>query len=292
MKIQIILSLFNGANVIELQLRSWLLVFPGASFVIVDDASTDGGCLIVAEVNEQTNTEMTLVCPVNRRVGCYAAFYVGMAISDKSMDLVCLSDQDDIEYPMKAELSGHFSDPRIHAISHGYEVFFAENVERNYLVTGGVCHELLGTPSIGCSYLLKPDVIAATLEILENFKDRVIPPHDWLVYFACRLRYGRGSWKHSSSIAKAYRQHTCNLSGAKQLRLNKLSRVPYICQVAVEFARYACSIDKKLGLFDLDKPTAYRYFTDTRFLIVTGVLLIWALCSKNLKNVLAAEEAK
>jgi glycosyltransferase involved in cell wall biosynthesis len=206
--VSVVMATCNGERWIESQLRSVLAQFrAGDEVVIVDDASTDATCDVIAALGD---SRVRLARnPVN--LGAFASFE--RALRDARAGVIFMSDQDDLWLPGKRDAlvsALDSSDAALLALSDA-QVIDADGVitHDSFMRTrggfkGGLLDTLAKNRFLGCAMAFRRELLAHVLPI-----PRGVPMHDmWIgALAACK-----GKVVYVDRPLMQYRRHGSNLS--------------------------------------------------------------------------------
>jgi len=210
------MATFNGAPYVAGQLRSILAQLgSGDEVCIVDDASTDATCGVIASI---ADPRLRLqVQPTNR--GVRASFET--ALGGCRGEFVFLADQDDVWLPGKRDaLAAALQSGAILALSDA-TVIDAEGreVERSFMARrggfrGGFLATLVKNRFLGCALAFRRELLADILPIPPQ-----VPMHDMWIGALAALR---GRVAYIDRPLMQYRRHGANLSPARHAGIGQM----------------------------------------------------------------------
>jgi len=210
------MATFNGAPYVAGQLRSILAQLgSGDEVCIVDDASTDATCGVIASI---ADPRLRLqVQPTNR--GVRASFET--ALGACRGEFVFLADQDDVWLPGKRDaLAAALQSGAILALSDA-TVIDAEGreVERSFMARrggfrGGFLATLVKNRFLGCALAFRRELLADILPIPPQ-----VPMHDMWIGALAALR---GRVAYIDRPLMQYRRHGANLSPARHAGIGQM----------------------------------------------------------------------
>jgi hypothetical protein len=178
--VSVVMAVFNGGRYLSQQVESILSELEeGDEFIIVDDASTDGGIASLCV----PGAERIRIVTNRSNVGVRLNFERGLLLA--SHDIVFLADQDDIWLPGKraAVVDAFARDPEVCVVVSDAEMIDAsgEITAASFMETrGGFDGSVLGTlwrnRYLGCAMAVRKKLLEVALPI-----PRFVPQHDmWL----------------------------------------------------------------------------------------------------------------
>lgn len=228
-KVAILLATHNGANWLDLQLRS-ILQQTHANWILFsqDDASSDTtGELLLHHASQDARIQAPRL--LQTRLGSATANFFALlqACDWAGCDYVALCDQDDVWAPDKLARGIHcLQREGSQAYSCDLVAFDNDRHTARYLAKGGRYVQgdhLFQGASAGCTYLLTRAAATLVRERVAERRSAALGSlsHDWLIYAICR---GAGlRWTHDRTALVFYRQHGRNAYGAGS-RWHELNR--------------------------------------------------------------------
>lgn len=230
MKVQVLLSTYNGEDYVKQQVASILEQRDvDVKLLIRDDGSSDNTRVILSELQQSNPEQIEVVYGEN--VGVTPSFFNLLVMSDQTYDYFAFADQDDVWFDNKLKVAcqhiqenekwsspflyvGNYTpvDANLKPIEAANEI----NREVNYAMT------LVENIALGCTMVMNQ---ALRNEIVRcDVAPAII--HDWYVYL---LAQTIGGVYVDSTPTMFYRQHENNVIGNKsqgiQANLKKITQL-------------------------------------------------------------------
>lgn len=214
MRVQVLLSTYNGAAFLRPQLDS-LLYQTGVelSILIRDDGSTDN---TVALIKDQIARYPQIRLIEGTNLGVVPSYFALMNAADPAVDFFAFCDQDDVWLPTKlataVQTLAAFSLPAVFAspvliTQDGVTTVGQTPVPRKPLALGNA---LVQNRLIGCSVVFNRALLALVREFPPDTAQ--VNMHDWWVYLVAAA-FGQVVFHPQPTLL--YRQHTANVVGLK-----------------------------------------------------------------------------
>lgn len=227
MKIQILMSTYNGEQYIKTQLDSIVAqTVENKTLLIRDDGSTDNTVNIIREYQAQYPW-ITLLTEKN--VGVQKSFFELIALADEDADFISFADQDDQWLPEKLQMATSClalfpeSEPVLYCSD---KIVVGKNLEDIPVTVGRDVREttfgnaLVQNICTGCTAVINHSLLLLLKQHMPK-NQSVIIMHDWWLYLAATC-FGHVYYDNRAFIR--YRQHGNNASGAM---LNRRALVKY-----------------------------------------------------------------
>ena len=237
--VAILLATYNGAENLRAQLQSYVdqSVRPGL-VLISDDGSVDDTRQIIAGFSAE-HPDLNIVLKNGPRRGAAQNFMSLLCQTPDWVDIVALSDQDDVWLPQKLErgvqaLSGQTSQCQLYC---GRTWECDEQLNKLRLSRGlkrpaGFRHALVQNVAGGNTMMLNRTAITLVQEACEEARKVVV--HDWWIY---QIITGTGGEViFDTDPQTLYRQHQGNLIGANRGLQAKKKRLLFL--VSGRFRRW------------------------------------------------------
>ena len=232
MKISIAMATYNGGRFLREQLDSFLAQTRLPDEVIIsDDCSTDETLQIVRAFAKRAPFSVVLI-KNSYRMGCTANF--SQALMKTKGDLVFLSDQDDVWFPIKIErMVGHAKNDRTSLVLMNDAALTDAGLGDTGLTKlGQISSAGLNQTRfvMGACAAVRRELLDLCLPIPAKYRS-----HDsWIICMAD----GVGRKRVFSDVLQLYRRHDRNVS---QFIGNRTRRVTRLTRWADEFSRLVCS---------------------------------------------------
>ena len=221
MKIQILMSTYNGGRYIRTQLKSIVAqTIKNKTLLIRDDGSTDNTIEIIQEYQKQYPW---IFYYQGKNIGVQKSFLELIQNSDPEADYIAFSDQDDEWLPEKLERAveclqklGSAQEPSVPLLYCSDKIIVGEQLESlNVTVSRKVRKITFGNALVqnictGCTAVMNHE--------LKNIINKHFPVdaqniimHDWWLYLTACC-FGKVYYDENAYIK--YRQHGRNISGA------------------------------------------------------------------------------
>lgn len=226
MKLRVLMSTYNGEKYLREQLDSILsqTLFQQSDWetelVVRDDGSTDRTCEILAEYTHKFPEITYHVCD---NIGVIASFFELIQSTPDDVDLVALSDQDDVWFEDKLECAAEalckqdagkpllycsMSQPVDEQLNPIKGIFFAENLRPSF---GNALVENICT---GCTAVFNREMV----HLIQCQKPEFTAMHDWWLYL---LASCFGEVIYDPVPHMYYRQHAGNTVGVRKNYLSE-----------------------------------------------------------------------
>lgn len=217
MKIQILMSTYNGSRYIRTQLDSIIAQnIVNKELLIRDDGSTDDTVAII----EEYQRKYSWICYYKEKnIGVQKSFFDLLKQADSSADYIAFADQDDEWLPDKLKRAVGVLENKDHPIPLLYcsnKIITDENLRPVHVtVTSPVKKTSFGNALVqnictGCTAVINKSLLRILQENMPQNIDKVIM-HDWWLYLTATC-FGEVYYDQDSYIR--YRQHGSNASGA------------------------------------------------------------------------------
>lgn len=227
MKVQILMSTYNGGRYIRTQLDSIVAQnIENKSLLIRDDGSTDDTISIIHEYQKKYSW---IVLQEGKNIGVQKSFFELISLSDESADFVAFADQDDQWLPMKLSMAVEclktFSE-KGPALYCSDKLIVGENLEDIDVTVSRVVRKatfgnaLVQNICTGCTAVINKSLLLLLKQHMPVNPEAVIM-HDWWLYLVASC-FGEVYYDERAFIR--YRQHGKNASGAM---INKCALVKY-----------------------------------------------------------------
>ena len=216
MKIQILMSTYNGEKYLKEQLDSILnQSLPVSSILIRDDGSTDRTMEILAEYS-QRYPQITYY--PERNIGAAESFMELIGMADAQMDYIAFSDQDDVWLPGKLERAVSCLErmqnrevPLLYCsntipVDSQLHPLPTDSLPRNVRPSFG--NAIVQNINTGCTCVVN----GALIRVARHKHPKFVIMHDWWLYLIATC-FGEVYWDSEAYIE--YRQHVNNEVGAK-----------------------------------------------------------------------------
>lgn len=217
MKIQILMSTYNGSRYIRTQLESIVAQnIANKELLIRDDGSTDDTVSIIEEYQRRYSW---IRYYREKNIGVQKSFFDLLKQADTSADYIAFADQDDEWLPDKLKKATEILESRDHEIPLLYcsnKIITNENLQPvRVTVTSQVKKTSFGNALVqnictGCTAVINQSMVRMLQENIPQDIDKVIM-HDWWLYLTATC-FGEVYYDKNSYIK--YRQHGSNTSGA------------------------------------------------------------------------------
>ncbi len=231
MKLSVAMAAYNGASYLRQQLASILpQLAPGDELIVVDDASEDATCSMVAEF--QDARIRLLKNP--RNLGVLASFE--RALRNTTGEVIFLSDQDDLWRPDKVhKFLAAFADPEVTLVLSDAAVIDAEGnlVCRSffdpYPFRPGVLRNVIRNRYLGCTMAFRRALLARVLPFPPK-----VPMHDMWIGMLNDI-YGKTCYLDEPLVS--YRRHGNNASRPGAWKQKLIWRARLLCYLCPVIAR-------------------------------------------------------
>lgn len=227
MKIQILMSTYNGGQYIRTQLDSIVEQnIESKSLLIRDDGSTDDTVSIIREYQEKY---AWIDLREGKNIGVQKSFFELIAMSDEKVNFVAFADQDDQWLPMKLCRAVKYLEtyPKTEpALYCSEKLVVGKNLEDiPVTVSRKVTEATFGNALVqnictGCTAVINRSLLLLLKQNMPRNPNAVIM-HDWWLYLTAAC-LGRVYYDEQAFIR--YRQHGNNASGAM---LNNRALIKY-----------------------------------------------------------------
>lgn len=216
MKVQVLMSTYNGERYVEEQIRSVLNQQKvEVSLLIRDDGSMDRTCKII---DEYAMNHSNIRFIKGKNIGVQKSFFELMKQADQSYEYFAFSDQDDVWLPDKlsrAIIRMQNIDNKEQPLLYAGRVIYANE---DFSVREKVLYKISREPSfgnalvenicIGCTQVFNRELLK--LVIRHTPKSKIL--HDWWLYLSASC-FGKVILDQDAFIM--YRQHENNQVGMK-----------------------------------------------------------------------------
>ena len=223
MKIQILMSTYNGSRYIRTQLDSIIAQnIVNKELLIRDDGSTDDTVTIIEEY-QRNNPWIRYYKEKN--IGVQKSFFDLLKQADSNADYIAFADQDDEWLPDKLKRAVEILENRDHQIPLLYcsnKIITDENLQPiDVTVASPVKKTSFGNALVqnictGCTAVINQSMVRMLQKNMPQDIDNIIM-HDWWLYLTATC-FGEVCYDQNSYIR--YRQHGSNTSGAMLNRKN------------------------------------------------------------------------
>lgn len=217
MKIQILMSTYNGGRYIRTQLDSIIAQNIGNKELLIrDDGSTDDTVTIIEEY-QRKNPWIRYYKEKN--IGVQKSFFDLLKQADSNADYIAFADQDDEWLPDKLKRAVEILESRDHQIPLLYcsnKIITDENLQPIHVtVASPVKRTSFGNALVqnictGCTAVINQSMVRMLQKNMPQDIDNIIM-HDWWLYLTATC-FGEVYYDENSYIR--YRQHGSNTSGA------------------------------------------------------------------------------
>ncbi|MGL4663247.1 MAG: glycosyltransferase family 2 protein [Culicoidibacterales bacterium] len=224
MKVQVLLSAYNGEQFIQEQIES-IMQQSGVevSLLIRDDGSTDNTCDILEEIQVKYPACISIVKGENK--GVTQSFFELLKLSDEKYDYYAFSDQDDVWFENKLITACNMI--QVNNIKNQSQPFLyvgnytLVNNELLPIQTGNAIDREISFPktiveniALGCTMVMNKSLRDAFIS--KEFPPAII--HDWYMYL---LAQTIGDVYVDENPTMFYRQHANNVIGNKKQGIHK-----------------------------------------------------------------------
>ena len=236
MKVQILMSTYNGEEYIRKQLDSIITQDYPVTLLIRDDGSSDGTIEIIKSYMDKYDF-ISLVEGEN--IGVIKSFFELCRLADKDADYISLADQDDIWFPDKvsravekiSSLESVGSKPCLYCSRQ--TLIDGDDKELdvkmlNVKIRPGFGNAIVENIATGCTVMVNH----AMREKVSSYEPEHTIMHDWWMYL---IASSMGEVYYDYEPTIYYRQHGSNTMG---------SRTNYIDEFKVRFKRFSGNKDK------------------------------------------------
>lgn len=217
MKVQILMSTYNGGQYIRTQLDSIIAQnIENKSLLIRDDGSTDD---TVSIIHEYQKIYSWIVLQEGKNIGVQKSFFELISLSDESADFVAFADQDDQWLPLKlctaVDCLKTFSEKEP-ALYCSDKLIVGKNLEDIDVTVSRVVRKaafgnaLVQNICTGCTAVINKSLLLLLKQNMPVNPEAVIM-HDWWIYLVASC-FGKVYYDSNAYIK--YRQHGNNTAGA------------------------------------------------------------------------------
>lgn len=217
MKIQILMSTYNGEKYIRTQLESIIAQnIEEKELLIRDDGSTDGTVEIIKEYGKKYSW---IQYYVGSNIGVQKSFFDLLRKADSNADYISFADQDDEWLPNKLNKAIEILENKYHrspALYCSDKIIVNEKLEEVRVTVKRTVRKisfgnaLVQNICTGCTAVVNHPLMQILQENIPQNLDRVIM-HDWWLYLTASC-FGKVYYDQDTYIR--YRQHGSNASGA------------------------------------------------------------------------------
>lgn len=223
MKIQILMSTYNGGRYIRTQLDSIIAQNIGNKELLIrDDGSTDDTVTIIEEYQRKN---LWIRYYKEKNIGVQKSFFDLLKQADSNADYIAFADQDDEWLPDKLKRAVEILENRDHQIPLLYcsnKIITDENLQPiDVTVASPVKKTSFGNALVqnictGCTAVINQSMVRMLQKNMPQDIDNIIM-HDWWLYLTATC-FGEVCYDQNPYIK--YRQHGSNTSGAMLNRKN------------------------------------------------------------------------
>lgn len=223
MKIQILMSTYNGSRYIRTQLDSIIAQnIVNKELLIRDDGSTDDTVAIIEEYQRKYSW---IRYYKEKNIGVQKSFFDLLKQADSNADYIAFADQDDEWLPDKLKRAVEILENRDHQIPLLYcsnKIITDENLQPiDVTVASPVKKTSFGNALVqnictGCTAVINQSMVRMLQKNMPQDIDNIIM-HDWWLYLTATC-FGEVCYDQNPYIR--YRQHGSNTSGAMLNRKN------------------------------------------------------------------------
>lgn len=255
-KVQVIMSTYNGERYIKKQLDSIIKQDMPVSLYIRDDGSTDGTLDIIKEY-ESLYDNISYIKGNN--IGVVKSFFELFKDASDDADYIALADQDDIWFPDKIsraikELSAKNQNKPLLYCAEQTLIDADDNELTVNMMTvhkrPGFGNAVVENIATGCTCVFNKSM----LKLLKEYQPEYTIMHDWWIYM---LASSMGEVIYDERPCMYYRQHGNNTMG---------SRTNYIEEFKERVKRYSANYGKLYRQLECFDKAGYSISNEDRYI--------------------------